>query len=131
MKKIAYIVWDYTVVGGISRVAATLANEMCDFYENEVKRTWNDSRRLIYSNQLVWEYDYDKDGNRILNNSGSFQGAPNFPKSTDYKVFFRGGANDSRDDAKTECVNGIRMLPQFFWLKGSYIAEKLQTINYL
>ena len=102
-----------------------------DFLENEVKRTWNDSRRLIYSNQLVWEYDYDKDGNRILNNSGSFQGAPNFPKSTDYKVFFRGGANDSRDDAKTECVNGIRMLPQFFWLKGSYIAEKLQTINYL
>lgn len=33
MKKIAYIVWDYTVVGGISRVAATLANEMCDFYD--------------------------------------------------------------------------------------------------
>ena len=58
-------------------------------------------------------------------------GAPNFPKSADYQVFFRGGANDSRDEAKTEVVNGIRMLPQYFWLKGTYIADKLKLIEYL
>ena len=58
-------------------------------------------------------------------------GAPNFPKSADYQVFFRGGADDSRDEAKTEVVNGIKMLPQFFWLKGTYITNKLKTINYL
>lgn len=58
-------------------------------------------------------------------------GAPNFPKSSDYKVFFRGGADVSTDKSRTEYVNGIRMLPQFFWLKGSYIADKLQEIPYI
>lgn len=102
-----------------------------DFIETEVKRTWKDSRNLIHQKTLKWEYLYDNKGRRRKNDSGSFMGSPNFPKSADYKVFFRGGANDSRDEAKTEEVNGIKMLPQFFWLKGSYIADKLKTIDYL
>ena len=102
-----------------------------EFIENEVKRTWDDSRNLIHQKTLKWEYLYDKNGEKRMNNSGSYMGSPNFPKSADYKVFFRGGADDSRDEAKTEEVNGIKMLPQFFWLKGSYIADKLKTIDYL
>ncbi len=101
------------------------------FIESEVKRTWEDSRNLIHQNKLKWEYLYDKHGERRRNKSGSCMGAPNFPKSADYQVFFRGGADDSRDEAKTEVVNGIKMLPQFFWLKGTYITNKLKTINYL
>jgi hypothetical protein len=101
------------------------------FIENEVKRTWTDSRKLIHNNELEWEYKYDNYGNKRKNNSGSYMGAPNFPKSSQYSVFFRGGANDSRDEAKTEIVNGIKMLPQFFWLKGSFIADKLKTIDYI
>ena len=53
------------------------------------------------------------------------------PKSSQYTVFFRGGADVSNEKTRTECVNGIRMLPQYFWLKGSYIADKLQTIEYI
>ncbi|WP_278797176.1 MutH/Sau3AI family endonuclease [Leyella stercorea] len=102
-----------------------------DFIENEVRRTWEDSRKLIHTNKLEWEYLYDKQGNKRINNSGACMGAPNFPKSSDYKVFFRGGADVSTDKSRTECVNGIRMLPQFFWLKGSYIADKLQEIPYI
>lgn len=102
-----------------------------EFIEKEVKRTWDDSRSLIHQKTLKWEYLYDKEGNTRKNNSGSYMGAPNFPKSADYQVFFRGGANDSSDEAKTEEVNGIRMLPQFFWLKGAYIADKLKSIDYL
>ncbi|CDE32630.1 MutH/Sau3AI family endonuclease [Leyella stercorea] len=102
-----------------------------DFIENEVRRTWEDSRKLIHTNKLEWEYLYDKQGNKRINNSGACMGAPNFPKSSDYKVFFRGGADVSTDKSRTECVNGIRMLPQFFWLKGSYIADKLQKIPYI
>lgn len=101
------------------------------FIDSEVKRTWEDSRKLIHNKQLKWEYIYDTFGNKRMNASGSYMGAPNFPKSADYQVFFRGGANDSRDEAKIEVVNGIKMLPQFFWLKGSFIADKLKTINYL
>lgn len=102
-----------------------------NFIENEVRKTWNDSRRLIYADELRWEFSYDKDGNRRKNKSGSYMGAPNFPKSSQYNIFFRGGANDSREKAKTECVNGIKMLPQYLWLKGSYIAETLKNIPYI
>ena len=101
------------------------------FIENEVKRTWEDSRNLIHRNELIWEYIYDKQGNKRRNKSGAYMGAPNFPKSSEYVVFFRGGANVSTDATRTEIVNGIKMLPQFFWLKGSYIADKLQTLSYL
>ena len=101
------------------------------FIEHEVRRTWEDSRNLIHRNELVWEYEYDKNGEKRLNRSGSYSGAPNFPKSSDYLVFFRGGSSDSSDKCKTEVVNGIRMLPQFFWLKGSYIVNKLKEIPYL
>lgn len=101
------------------------------FIENEVRRTWEDSRKLIHRNELEWEYVYDKQGNRRMNKRGSYMGAPNFPKSSDYKVFFRGGADISTEETRTESVNGIRMLPQFFWLKGSYIANKLKEIPYI
>lgn len=101
------------------------------FIENEVRRTWEDSRALIHQNKLEWEYVLDNDGNVRMNKSGSYMGAPNFPKSSEYDVFFRGGANDSSDKARIECVNGIRMVPQYFWLKGSFIANKLQSISYL
>ena len=101
------------------------------FIEKEVKRTWVDSRNLIHRNELEWEFVLDKQGNKKKNKSGSYQGAPNFPKSLNYDVFFRGGANDSSDKAKTEVVNGIEMLPQYFWLKGSYIVDKLKDISYL
>lgn len=102
-----------------------------EFIENEVKRMWEDSRNLIYQNKLIWEYTLDQNGEKIKNKSGSYRGAPNFPKSEDYKVFFRGGENDSRDEARSVVINGVHMLPQFFWLKGTYIAEKLKTIDFI
>ena len=102
-----------------------------DFIEKEVRKTWEDSRRLIHENELEWEYSYDSCGNKKMNSSGSYMGAPNFPKGSQYTVFFRGGSNNSSEEAKTECVNGIYMLPQFFWLKGLYIVNKLNKINYL
>ena len=101
------------------------------FIEEEVKRTWEDSRKLIHRNGLEWEYILDNNGNKRMNGSGAYMGAPNFPKSSEYTIFFRGGANVSDEASRTECVNGIRMLPQFFWLKGSFIANKLQEIPFI
>ena len=102
-----------------------------EFIETEVRRTWDDSRRLIHQNELEWEYVYDDQGRKRRNGSGAYMGAPNFPKSSGSKVFFRGGADVSNEESRTECVNGIRMLPQFFWLKGTYIANKLKEISYI
>ena len=102
-----------------------------DFLYNEVKRTWEDARHLIHSNKLEGVYDLDKNGNRIKNKSGSYKGAPNLPKSSDYAVFFRGGGNDSRDEFRTERVNNVSMMPQFLWLKRKYTANKLNTLKFL
>ena len=102
-----------------------------DFIYKEVRRMWEDSRKLIHTNQLVWEYEYDKNGKPIKNNSGSYRGAPNFPKKADYTVFFRGGANNSSDESRTQIVNDIKMLPQYFWLKGRFISEKLKSLPFL
>lgn len=102
-----------------------------EFFNNEIRRTWTDIRRLVHNNELVWEYKYDKDGNIMKNKSGSDAGAPNFPKSSEYVVFLRGGATDSSDKYRTECVNGIYMIPQFFWIQGKYIVNKLSTLPFL
>lgn len=101
------------------------------FIDQEVKRTWSDSRSLIFNHELKWEYVLDKNGNKKQNKSGSYMGAPNFPKSAEYQVFFRGGQADSSDKYRIEEVNCIKMLPQYFWLKGTYIADKLKEIAYL
>lgn len=101
------------------------------FIEQEVKRMWNDSRKLVFNNELKWEFKFDKQGKPRKNKSGSYMGAPNLPKSKDYVVFFRGGNDDSREEARSVVINGIHMLPQYFWLKGTYIVEKLKTIEYL
>lgn len=115
-----------TVFEGFKRFAFDEA-----FIENDVRSTWEDSRRLIHENKLEWEYLYDNQGHKRMNSSGAYMGAPNFPKSSEYNVFFRGGADVSTEKTRTECVNGIRMLPQFFWLKGAYIANKLQEIQFI
>lgn len=101
------------------------------FMNKDVRKVWEDSRMLISENRLVWVYDYDKKGEKKKNGSGSYKGAPNFPKASRYNVFFRGGQSDSSDKFKTECINGIKMLPQFIWLKGTFIAKKLSEISYL
>ncbi len=101
-----------------------------DFIEKEVKKTWDDSRYLIHNNKLIWEYEY-KNNSKRKNKSGTYMGAPNFPKSNDHIIFFRGGKNNSSEEARSVIVNGIHMLPQFLWIKGSFIADKLKNIQYL
>lgn len=102
-----------------------------EFLTNEVERTWNKTRNLVHHNELRWDYEYDSDGNKLVNKSGSYKGSPNLPKSADYAVFLRGSAADSSDKHRTEVVNGIQMLPQFFWVKRGYILDKLNSLPYL
>lgn len=103
-----------------------------EFINSEVRRTWENTRYLIHQNKLEWVYVINKKtGERIKNKSGSYKGAPNLPKSAEYTVFLRGGADVSTEESRSEIVNNIKMLPQFFWLKGSFITEKLRTLSYL
>jgi len=102
-----------------------------DFIRQYAKQTWDDSRELINNRKLKWVYALDKNGEQRRNSSGAFIGSPNFPKSSHYTVFLRGGSSNSSNENRTECVNGIRMLPQFFWVRGAYVSEKLRETPFI
>jgi hypothetical protein len=100
------------------------------FIETSVRKTWETVRTLVCNKTLVERPILDREGN-VRYNKATIDGKPvvmtelNFPKSKDSIVFLRGSGEDSAN--KTECVNGIKMYPQAFWLKGSYIAEWLHA----
>lgn len=94
-------------------------------YEN-VKKTWDDVRDLIMNKKLRIEKDKDKNGNYIINKSGSFKEHPNFPKKATHKVFVRGGATTSADKYKTLEINGLKMIPQSIWLSRDAVKVLIE-----
>ena len=72
-----------------------------------------------------------RDGKAVVNKSGDISSAPNFIKSKDNTVFLRGSGTDSSLKNKTECVNGIKMLPQYVWMKGIAVIEELNKTSIL
>lgn len=96
------------------------------FITENVKKTWDDVRDLIKNNKLRIERKLDKEGNYIVNKSGTFMESPNFPKLSTHKVFIRGGASKSSDQYKTLEINGLKMLPQYVWLDKKYVQELIK-----
>lgn len=96
-----------------------------EFIDTTVRKVWEDTRSKIKSNSLVDVVKKTKDGKPVFIGSGEISSAPNFIKSSQNDVFIRGGGINSSLVHKTECVNGIRMLPQFIWIKGKAVCEQL------
>ena len=69
----------------------------------------------------------DKNGNYILNKSGSFMESPNFPKKSTHKVFIRGGAATSEEKNKTLEINGLKMIPQSIWLSRDEVIKLIEN----
>ncbi len=99
------------------------------FIENEVKVTWKRIKDLIINKKLKNIICLNKNGQPIKNRNGIIRGAPNFPKSSEGKVFVRGTSSTS--DIKPLNLNGIQMYYQQIWVKGLYIVEKLNNEPYL
>ena len=102
-----------------------------EFIDNTVRKLWDDLRDKVLNNKLVDVVQTDANGNPKVNKSGDISSAPNFMKSKDNDVFLRGSGIDSALIHKTECVNGIKMLPQYIWIKGSSIIDELNNTDYL
>ena len=96
------------------------------FIDHTVRNLWEDTRSKILNGQLVDVVACRKDGSVMRNNSGEVRSAPNFMKSKENAVFIRGSGADSSLHNKTECVNGIRMLPQYVWIRGTAVIEELK-----
>ncbi|MBR0264106.1 MAG: hypothetical protein IJQ60_09535 [Prevotella sp.] len=93
------------------------------FIMENVKKTWDDVRDLIANHKLRIDMKKDKNGNYILNKSGTFMESPNFPKKSTHKVFIRGGATTSEDKYKTLEINGLKMIPQSVWLSREEVKK--------
>ena len=96
-----------------------------EFIENTVRPVWEDTRNKVINGTLQDVVQRKRDGSAIVNKTGEISSAPNFIKSRDNDVFLRGSGIDSSLRHKTECVNGIRMLPQYIWIKGTSIVGEI------
>ena len=92
---------------------------------------WEDIRDKVINNKLVDVVQRNPDGFPKVNKSGDISSAPDFMKAKDNNVFMRGSGPDSALVHKTECVNGIKMLPQYVWIKGTAIIDELNNTEYL
>ena len=100
------------------------------FMQDEVKRTWEDIRRLVIFRELKLEYVIDtRTGKPKINKTGEVSSAPNLPKSRDHIVFARGTSSDSTH--KPLLVNGLSMYRQQIWIKGSYVIGKLDEVDWI
>ena len=100
-----------------------------EFLNEDVRKVWEDTRNKIKNNLLKDVPVIRKDGTPVTIGNGEVSSAPNFIKCVENPVFIRGGGIDSSSEHKTECVNGIKMLPQFIWIKGKAICQMLTKLN--
>ena len=72
------------------------------------------------------KFGKDKNGKqRFTPKTGVPMGAPNLPKSQNHLIFFRGTGQDARDKVT---INGVTMLRQDYWIKGTFLVEKLRSL---
>jgi len=97
-----------------------------EFIQSNVKPLWDEIRDLIGNHKLRIERKTDKEGKTIINKSGTYREAPNFPKVSTHKVFVRGGAPTTENKYKTLVINGLKMIPQYIWLDKKVVQELLK-----
>lgn len=101
-----------------------------EFIDTSVRKLWEDVRDKVINNKLEDIIQRNADGTeKRIKADNSISSAPNFMKSSQNEVFLRGSGLDSALIHKTECVNGIKMLPQYVWIKGISIVDELLKIE--
>lgn len=100
------------------------------FVDGDARTVWTECRELIDSEALRETPVLDKKtGRPRVNKAGTITTMLNFPKSKDHILFVRGTGSDSTD--KPECVNGIKMYRQQFWVRGNYMVDQLAQVDWL
>ncbi len=99
------------------------------FVYDDVRRTWNEVRQLVWSGGLRDEAVISRTGAPRVNRTGVPTTSPNFPKSVDHDVFIRGSGSDSTRKPVELC--GVRMYRQYVWVKGSKMIEMLDSVGFI
>lgn len=94
------------------------------------RKIWEEARDKIINDKLCDVPVLLKDGRvRYTPKTGIPMTAPNLPKSEENIVFFRGSGRNAAD--KSQEFNGVKMLKQYYWIKGAYIVKKMKEIEYI
>lgn len=101
------------------------------FIDKYVRYVWEDTREKVLNGKLQNIVQKNSDGKTKKLKNGEISSAPNFMKSSQNIVFFRGSGVDSSLKNKSENVNGIQMLPQYIWIKGTAIINELDLSDIL
>lgn len=101
------------------------------FIDKYVRNVWEDTRDKVLNGTLEDIIQTKKDGTVKIISNEEISSAPNFMKSSQNCIFFRGSGKKSLLEFKTECVNGIKMLPQYIWIKGKAIIAELEISDIL
>lgn len=97
---------------------------------DSAKKIWGEARDIILNKKLCDVPVLLKNGKvRYTPKTKVPMTAPNLPKSEDNIVFFRGSGKNAAK--KTQVVNGVNMLKQYYWIKGSYIVGKMNEVDYI
>ena len=91
-----------------------------DFVLSDVRKTWEEARYLVFNKEL-----------KELRGRRGY--APNFPKAETNLFFFRGSGSTVADKRQRLLKWGIdiKMYIQYAWVKGEYIASKLEELPFL
>ena len=100
-----------------------------EFIETKVKPTWEDIRDKVINKKLKEEPIFKKDGSPRINKLGNVMTSLNFPKSAESTIFVRGSGKDS--NSKPLTLNGISMYLQYIWIKGKYMAERVNNTDFI
>lgn len=94
------------------------------------RKIWEEARDIIINEKLCDVPVLLKNGKlRYTPKTNVPMTAPNLPKSEDNIVFFRGSGRNAAQ--KNQEINGVKMLKQYYWIKGAYIAEKMKDIDFI
>ena len=96
---------------------------------SSVRASWEEAKRLVQTGELTVTVMRRKDGSvRYTAKTEIEMLQTNLPKALDNVIFFRGTGKDATDKV---IVNGLKMLRQNYWVKGTYVVELLNKMKYL
>lgn len=96
---------------------------------SSVRASWEEAKRLVQTDEFAVTVVRKKDGSiRYTPKTGIQMTETNLPKALDNVIFFRGTGSDATDKVT---VNGLKILRQNYWVKGTYVVEQLNKMRYI
>ncbi|WP_338231285.1 hypothetical protein [Companilactobacillus muriivasis] len=101
-----------------------------DILQSDLNDTWNRVRWLVWNNDVKMETMHNKKGQIMITQRTKLPKMQNnLPKSSEYLFFLRGTGSNAKN--KTLDLNGVQMYQQYVWIKGSYMMDLINSIEYI